>query len=83
MRYRMCPCSVVSGKLAVDARNIVYQIIDKAMLFEFGPGKLPHLSPGALLGDIGGAADNLSPQGQCSLSLNELQNSEWSHAYTQ
>jgi hypothetical protein len=77
MRYRMWPCSVVSGKLIVKARNIVYQIIDKAMLFEFGPGKLPHVSPGALLGNIGGAANNVSPQSQCSLPLNELQYSEW------
>jgi hypothetical protein len=39
-----------------------YEVTDATMLFEFRSGKLPHVSPRTFLGNVGGAAYNLSPK---------------------
>jgi hypothetical protein len=49
-----------------------YEVTDATMLFKFCSGKLPHVSPRTFFGNAGGAAHNLSPKGQRTLSLNEL-----------
>jgi hypothetical protein len=48
------------------------------MLFKLGSCELSHVSPRRLIGDVGRAPNNVSPQRQCALSLDELHNSKQS-----
>jgi hypothetical protein len=49
-----------------------YQISDVAMLFKFRSGKLLHVLPCRLIGDVRGATDDFPPERQNSLPLHEL-----------
>ena len=52
-----------------------YEISDVAILFEFRSGKLLHVLPCRLIGDVRGASDDFPPERQNTLSLHELHRS--------
>jgi hypothetical protein len=79
IRYRIWPCNAMSSKFSRIAACNTHNISDAAMLLKFCSSKLSHVSPCAFFGDVAGAANNFSPQGQCTLSLNELRNSGQSY----
>jgi hypothetical protein len=61
---------------------MTYNIGDATVLFEFRPSKLSHIFPRAFVRNVCGASDDLPPQRQGALSLDELrshQRSQSSH----
>jgi hypothetical protein len=64
----------------VYSMRVTHEVIDVAMLFELCSGELSHVFSCSCFRYVRGAADNLPPEGQCTLSLNKLWHSEHSHA---
>lgn len=56
----------------------VSEVSDLLVLFELGPRKLSHIFSRPFIWNVVCTADNLSPQCQCTLSLDEVVKADWS-----
>ena len=65
--------AVISKKLNAMQEHRTYKISYVFVLFKFRPCKLSHVFSCPLIGNVRCTPDNVPPQSQCALSLDELQ----------
>lgn len=62
----------VNCSLQPNSRKDTYKVGDVAVLFKFRSGKLSHVLPRTLVGNVCSAANDLLPQCEDTLSLDKL-----------